>query len=189
MKRNTISLFCNLLYSLYNFVLAFFYASKWFLCVGAYYVILSVLRFGNEKATGKNGKFIAVFSGCMLILMVPVLLLTVYLAVRYDIGVKYHEIIMITIALYTFIKVTLSVVNYIKSRRNCIPKEIALRSIGFADGAVAIFTLQRSMLVSFGEMSINDVKLFNLLTGIGVCIIVLYSGIKMIRVKELESNG
>ena len=189
MKRSSISLFCNLLYALYNCILAIWYASRWFLCIGAYYVILSVLRFGNTKARGKNERFVAVFSGCMLLLMVPVLLLTVYLAVRNDIGVKYNEIIMITIALYTFIKVTFSVAGYVSSRKRKNPREIALRSIGFADGAVAIFSLQRSMLVSFGGMSINDIKLFNLLTGIGVCMIVLYSGIKMIKIKEIENNG
>ncbi len=184
-----ISLLFNLLYAIGNGALGLYYASEWFLCVGAYYAILSVLRFGNIRAIGKNEGFMTVFSGCMLILLVPVLMITVYLAIRYGVGEKYHEIIMITIALYTFIKVTLSVVKYIKSRKQRVPTEIAMSSIGFADGAVAIFSLQRSMLVSFGEMGVNNIKVFNLLTGIGVCIIVLYSGIKTIKVKEFCKNG
>jgi hypothetical protein len=40
--------------------------------------------------------------------------------------------------------------------------------------------MQRSMLVSFGEMETATIKLMNILTGIGVCLIVFSLGIALI---------
>jgi len=56
--------------------------------------------------------------------------------------------------------------------------------------------LQRSMLVSFGNMAQKDITLFNILTGSGVCIAVLMLGINltggkrviMARSKIVEAN-
>jgi len=44
----------------------------------------------------------------------------------------------------------------------------------------SIFALQRSMLVSFGEMSTSNTQLFNILTGTAVWIIVLLLAINLI---------
>lgn len=55
-----------------------------------------------------------------------------------------------------------------------------IRCIGYAEVAASVLTLQRSMLVSFGEMSDTDIRTMNILTGSAVCLFVLILGIILI---------
>jgi divalent metal cation (Fe/Co/Zn/Cd) transporter len=91
---------------------------------------------------------------------------------------------MITMALYAFTKVTLAIINLTKARRQRSSAESALRSISLADALVSIASLQRSMLVSFGEMTASEIRLFNILTGSGVCILVFILGLNLLMKKR-----
>lgn len=116
----------------------------------------------------------------MLIVMSFVLSGVVYLSVTNTVAVKHQEIIMITIATYTFYKVVLAIVNTVKIRKENSLLLSTIRNIGCADAAVSMLSLQRSMLVSFGEMERSKIYIMNALTGAGVLIIILAFGISMI---------
>lgn len=88
---------------------------------------------------------------------------------------------MITIATYSFGKISTALINLCKNKKYDYPVIATIRNISFADAAVSIFSLQRSMLVSFGNKSYFEVQIFNILTGIGVCLIVMILGINLIR--------
>lgn len=199
-KRNkiiliaVISLFMNIAYGIGNAVIGFINHSFWFLTASAYYIILSIMRFAliisdkrNNSEDNETGIFVKRFSGAMLLGLSAVLTGTVILAVKNDIGAKYHEIVMITIATYTFTKLVLAIINLCKCKAFSSPVIRALRNISVSDAAVSVFSLQRSMLVSFGEMKQSDIRLFNILTGAAVCIVVFILGINLLR-KENE-NG
>lgn len=87
---------------------------------------------------------------------------------------------MITIATYTFYKVVLAILNTVKIRKENALLLSTVRNIGCADAAVSLLSLQRSMLVSFGEMERDKIYLMNALSGAGVVIIILLLGIGMI---------
>lgn len=160
--------------------------SWWFITLGVYYILLSVMRFAVLQITRRsNGdtateQFARRFTGVMLVLLAVCLAGTVILAAVTDRGTKHHEIVMISIAVYTFTKVTLAVIHLVQARRYPSPAFKTLRSISFADALVSVFSLQRSMLVTFEGMRAQDVQLFNILTGSGVCIAVLLLGINLI---------
>lgn len=188
MSTNTFSLAINLAYAVANAIAGILTESTWLVTLSAYYTILSVMRFSVVLSSPKNGCskkadtiFVKRFSGAMLIILGAVLLFTAYLTVTNGIGKKYHEIIMITIATYTFTKATVAVVLLVKARH--IPSRLLKirRNISCADAAASVFSLQRSMLVSFGDMSMADINIFNTLTGIGVSFVVVILGINLIR--------
>lgn len=181
-----ISLGFDILYAAYNAVLGFTLKSEWFFCAAAYYTALSVMRFcavkyGNSATDASQEYFIMRFCGYMLVLLSLILSVSVLLTVRQEIATSYHEIIMITIATYTFTKLSFAIINLVKSIKTACPFTVTLRNISFADGIVSIFSLQKSMLVSFGAMDIATIALFNSLTGAGVCLAVFITGIYMIR--------
>ena len=183
----------NLLYALYNGILGCITYSWWLITVAAYYVILSIMRFSAVLCKARNKEketeyFVMRFSGFMFLALSVVLIGTIYMTVKFDVGVKYHEIVMITIATYAFTKITLAIVKFIKAKKDDSPLITTIRSISFADAAVSIFSLQRSMLVSFGEMNANNILILNTSTGIGVCLIVIILGVNMIIRKDLK-NG
>lgn len=186
-----LSLFINFLYCLYNGFIGFASRSWWFITVCAYYIVLSIMRSAvllTERKENKNlsdKRFVAHFTGIMFILLSLILLGTAYITISSDIGTKHHKIVMITIALYSFTKVSLGVINLVKAIKNDSQTVRVLRNISFADAFVSIYSLQRSMLVSFEGMEVSNIRLLNSLTGAAVCLLVLILGINLIGGKEV----
>lgn len=187
MLSTVTGLVMNFFYAIANAVLGITTNSRWLITISAYYIILSIMRFSviyyklkNKHVSFENEMFVKVFSGYMFFALDAVLVAVTYLAVVQSTGTRYHEIMMITIATYTFVKVTFAVMNLYKSKKSKSPLLTTIRSISFADAAVSIFSLQRSMLVSFGDMDPATVRLFNTLTGSGVCLAVTALGINLI---------
>ncbi len=184
-----ISFIINLIFAFYNCFLGFNSHSWWFITLGAYYIVLSVMRIAVLKMdNSKEERFVKKFSGIMFILLSLCLIGTVILSFVTDRGIKYHEIVMITIALYTFTKVTLGIINLVNSRKNRSFVFKILRNISFADALVSVFSLQRSMLVSFEGMDENSIKLMNILTGSAVCLAVFILGLNLIGVKIMAKS-
>jgi hypothetical protein len=153
--------------------------SWWYFIIGLYFAILSVVRFVIFLSKSK-GNFIIRFTGVMLMTLSLPLVGTVVLAFMKERGTVFHEIIMITIAVYAFTKITLATMNLIKTRRSKSVKHVALRNISFADALVSIFSMQRSMLVTFEGMSGTEIKIFNVALGAAVSILVFLLGFHLI---------
>ena len=118
--------------------------------------------------------------GVLLVLLNFVLVGAIYISLSRNIATKHGEIVMITIAAYTFYKITMTIIKAVKQRKNPSPLLSIIRSISYAEAAASVLTLQRSMLVSFGGMSDTDIRTMNILTGSAVCLFVLILGIVLI---------
>ena len=111
-------------------------------------------------------------------------IVTVILAFVKDRGMVFHLIVMLAIAVYAFTKITLATIKWIKARKSKSVKLITLRNISFADAFVSIFSLQRSMLVSFEGMTEMEIRIMNVATGSAVCIIVFLLGLNLLHTKN-----
>ncbi len=177
------SLVFNGLYSLYNLFLGIYSASWTFIALFGYYALLGSLRFGVLMSSRKKGKdslrqtFLMSFTGGMFIGLAATLGGIVYLSHVTGSGRKHHEIIMISIALYTTIKVVLAIRNLVKSRKREKLFMTTLRGISLADALVSILALQQSMLMTFEGMSDGEEKLLNLITGSVVTLLIFILGI------------
>lgn len=177
------SLLCNMVYSAYHMILGITTYSWWLFTIGVYYAILSIVRFVVLKHKGKNG-FVIRFTGIMLMVLSISLVGTVILAFVKDRGAEFHLIIMLAIAVYAFSKLTLATIKWIKARKSNSAKLITLRNISFADAFVSIFSLQRSMLVSFEGMTEIEIRMMNAATGSVVCVIVFLLGFNLVQQKN-----
>lgn len=180
-KLAFISLATNIAFGVYNIIIGCITRSWWLLTIGTYYAVLSVVRYTVLRSKRENTAFIKQFTGILLLVMTFPLAGTVVLATVQDRGTVYSKIVMITIAVYAFTKITLASVNLGKSRRSASLKVKTLRNISFADAFVSIFSLQRSMLVSFGEMAESTIRIMNIATGSAVCVIVFCLGVNLLR--------
>lgn len=193
-----VGLLINSLYAFYHGVLGVLDQSLWFAAMFAYYVILSSMRFSailcerkrKFSASEDTEYFVAKLCGGLLVLLSFILAGVVYISLSQNIAVRHHEIVMITIAAYTFYKITIAVIKAIKQRKNTDPLLAAIRTIGYAEVAASLLTLQRSMLISFGAMDKRDIDHMNGLTGASVCLFILLLGIFTIlrRGKEGKST-
>lgn len=184
LKFSIITLIINIGFSVYYVFSGIFLSSWWLFSLGFYYYILSIARFIVIK-TKKNKHLLAKFTGCMLMIMAFSLVGVVVLSVVSERGHKFDMILMIAIATYSFAKITFAIIKLIKSRHSNSLKIITLRSISLANAFVSIFSMQRSMLVTFGEMPQSDIRLMNTLTGAGVCIIVFLIGLNLVMNKNV----
>lgn len=178
------SLAFNITFATYYLVMGLVTNSWWLLTLGSYYLVLSLVRFMVLRSKSKE-RFIAKFTGWMLILLSIPLVGTVILSVVRDRGHERHMIVMIALAAYAFIKITLSTIKLIKARRSSSATLITLRNISFADAFVSIFALQRSMLVSFEGMTETEIVIMNATLGSAVCVIVFLLGLNLVRNRKI----
>ncbi|MGN1419062.1 MAG: hypothetical protein ACI4W6_07015 [Acutalibacteraceae bacterium] len=181
------SLALNICYAVYNGILGIVYSTLWFLVLCVYYIILSVMRFAAVSCERKNRLknetvselFVLKFSGIMLMILSLVLAGSVYYSTFNETAKEYDEIVMISIAAFTFYKVVLAIINAIKIAKHNSPLLTTIRNISCADAAASILSLQRSMLVSFEGMSASEIEIMNIATGIAVCLFIFILGLLM----------
>ena len=182
--------FCtNALFGIYTGILGAYERSWWYIALAAYYIVLSAARFAVLKSLknhqSDSDMFVARFIGFMCVFLAVTMAGVTYLSFADERGNRFHEIVMITIALYAFTKITLAIIRLVQSRGNVRPALKCLRSLALADAAVSIFALQRSMLVSFAGMSIENIKLMNALTGTAVYLLTAVLGCNLIGGKKV----
>ena len=197
----TVSFVFNLCYALYNGVIGVFSGSVWFITMCAYYIILSTMRFSaviserrsNRGKSSVSEIFIMRFSGVLLMILSSILSASVYVSFKAEITPVYHEIVMITIATYTFYKTVMAVINAVRVRKTRSPLLITIRNISCADAGASMLSLQRSMFASFRteELEVMTVHVMNALLGAFVCVFVLVLGFRMafITYKRRKNNG
>ncbi len=186
------SLAVNALYAVGNCVLGFLTHSWWFITVGAYYTVLATTRFSvlqiRRKAEGNYDIefFARRITGILLVVLSLCIVGVNILSGLKERGTAFHEIIMITIATYTFTKITIAIIGMVKAKHSASPVSKTLRNISLADACVSIYSMQRSMLQSFPGLTPAEIQLFNILTGTAVWFVVLFLGINLIGGKRVD---
>ena len=185
----------NLLYAFYHGVIGVINLSLWFITMCGYYTILGIMRFSAVICDRRSGAeairteyFLMRLIGVLLLILSLLLSGVIYISLAQKIAIAHDEILMITIATYTFYKITLAIIHAVKRGKDPSPLLAAIRNIGYAEVAVSILTLQQSMLASFGSMPESQARIMNILTGAVVCIFVFCLGVAMIISKNKKER-
>ena len=120
-------------------------------------------------------------AGILLLVLNFALTGVILLTIAQDTAKRYSEVVVISIATYTFYKIIMAVANMVKVRKTRSPVLIAIRNIGTADALVSMLTLQATMLASFQWNGGLDANRMNAVTGMVVCVLILALGVSMIH--------
>ena len=183
-----LSLSCNFFYALYHGVLGVLQTSLWFLAMCAFYSMVAVMRFcvllcgwrAEKEPSVVSEPFARTITGFLLLILSVVLAGINFISLSQNIATSYDKITMITIATYTFYKIAAVLIKRVRSRQKAVQLFDVLSTITYAEVAASVLTLQRSMLVSFGQMEKEQIYTMNALTGAGVCLFILILGVGMI---------
>lgn len=178
------SLAVNLAYALYHWALGLGLPSWWMMAMGGYYTVLGAARFAAVLCSRRQRDtelFVRKVCGGLLILLSLVLAGVNYVSLSEHIATKHSIIPMITIAAYTFTKLTLAILRAVRQRKEPSPLLRTIRCIGYAEVAVSVLTLQRSMLVSFEGMTEQDILWMNAWLGLAVCLFVCCLGGSLLK--------
>ena len=182
----------NIVYTVYNGVIGIANQSAWFITMAAYYSLLWIMRYcavnterkisrmTDPKLIRKKELSVIRTDGILLLLLNLALSGVVLLTIAKGTAKTYSEIMVISIAAYTFYKITMAVINMVKVRKMQSPILITIRNIGVADALVSMLTLQTTMLASFQDTSSIDANRMNGITGLAVCILIALLGASMI---------
>ena len=182
----------NVAYTIYNGVIGVMSQSAWFITMAVYYSLLGVMRYfavhterkisrmEDQKLIRKKELAVIKTDGILLLVLNLALSGVVLLTIAKGTAKAYSDIMAISIAAYTFYKITMAVINMIKVRKMQSSILITIRNIGVADALVSMLTLQMTMLVSFQETNSLNTDRMNGITGLAVCLLISALGISMI---------
>lgn len=198
----------NIGYAVLQMALAILLSSVWYGVLSGYYFCLGVLRClllagwnKVKKRAGGDGSAIAdgklrLYRLCGIALLVLELALTAAVTqmVLSDNASRSSQIMAIASAAYTVYRVVLAIVNARKTYRLHDPLLQSFRNIGLTDAAVALLSLETTMIATFGGSGSTEMLGLRAATGFGVCALTIAMGVFMIvrgtqRLKELRTQG
>jgi hypothetical protein len=175
----------GLLFAVYHQVMAILVGSLWFGTLFVYYIFLNTIRAialnrsKNELSQWKKYRLCAV----LLLLLTLALSGTIVLMVRDGFAFIKYDIAIYATAAYTFMRLTLSIINMFKAKKTDNPSVKALQCIGLADSLVAILSLQSTLLFAFAS---QDYAWANALTGGAVCLATIAIAVFMIKISTTK---
>lgn len=154
-----VSLFLNVLYSLMNLGIGYGYQSFWFVTLGAYYLLLTILRtlllwgmkpgdFGKDRGKELGRQRL---TGFILLLLDIILTGMVILVFDRSNHVGYQGYLILVIAPYTFFLVISAFIHLIKEHRAKSPVLATSKAVSFASALVSMLMLEIAMLDRYGE--------------------------------------
>lgn len=177
--------FINFAYGLFKIASGVILGSAWIGCDGIYNMaqaliqLFQILRRKYAKTLVQQWKSYRL-CGVLILLMHLTLTGIVFQMVNWNRAEEHGEIMIITTALFAFYKVISSFISIAKDRKHLRPVDSSIRMLNLAQAFFAIFSLQASMFHTFGTGE-NWEHLMNILTGCGVCLLIISIGIYMIH--------
>ena len=191
----------NLIYAVFNGVVGITARSAWYGSLSAYYLLLCIMRFlsvsyarqiytKKKQADNPENRELKVYRNCGIILSVSSIALggaVIMLVTGYG-GKSYPGLLIYAAAAYTFCKLTMSIINMVKVRKENSFLLTTLRNISHSDALVSLLSLQTALFAAFGQNAGEFVPTMNALTGAGVCLMILGLGIYMVCDAKKHQN-
>lgn len=179
-----VGLSLNILFAVFYAVIGIVGRSAWFGTLAAYYILLSIIRMIQIRCDRKTAKDriteeLRIYrkGGIFLIIMTVVLMGAVVLLLTVEEGKSYPGFTIYAVATYTFYQITMSAIHVIETRKMKSVLLMGVRDVGYVESLVSVLILQTALISAFGDGNIQTAHLMNGLTGGGVCVLVLATGI------------
>ena len=195
--------FISLAFGIFNGVLGIIAGSIWYGALAPYHIIIAIIRgrtvFSHVRTSDdvdRGELFRAVNyrnTGIQLLLLNIALSSAIAQMIFDDRFFDYPDWTVFAYAAYAFYKITMSIINIFRSRRQSDFTVHAIRDINLVASMVSVLALQTALLHTFGTPEINA-SLVNTLTGSVVSVFSVALSVFMIvkgskKIKEIRNNG
>ena len=183
----------NVCFGLFKVVLGVVYDSKWFVAIGGYYMLLSVIRVlllrGRKRSlkqeTPEQRRLyqLKVYRACGVLMVGLNLAMTglVFQMIWWGQSFSYPGFVIYASAAYAFYAMGMAIKNLVKYWKVENPIFSAAKRLSFATAMVSILALQTAMISQFGvDSGVMFEKIMNTLTGSVVCVIILFMACSMV---------
>lgn len=177
------SLIINIAYVIFIGVLAAKTHSAWYISITAYYLILILMKgniFYSKKKYNTTRKQARAYRYCGIMFILLTLAFSGIIVLIYTSNMyfEYAGLLIYVIAVFTFYKLSLSIVNIFKARQQEDLYIQSIRNINLVSALVSLVVMQVAMFQAFSPA--NNTSFANALTGGAVSAIILALGIFMI---------
>ena len=204
-KRFLLDLFreeiVNLCYGVYKTVTGVLLGSAWVGTDGIYNLVQGIIQLGQliqhrrHLPADKQWKSYRV-CGWMILAVHLTMTGPIYLMIHRGQAEEYPGFMIFATAAFTFYKLIKAFWDVARERRAESPVDTSVDMLDLTQAMFSLFSLQVSMIHAFDDGSLN-VMLMNSLTGGAVCLLVMATGIYMIRragreltkLREEKENG
>ena len=178
-----ISFTLNLAYVVFMAVLGIMTGSAWYLAITAYYLVLSFVKgfvfyskkkYKDEVHQAKTFKY----SAGMLIFLTIAFSGIITLIYTSNMYFEYAGLMIYAVAAYTFLNLTVAIVNLFKARKQDDLYVQCMRNINLASALVSVVVLQVALFQAFSPE--NNTSFANGLTGGVISVLILILAIYMI---------
>lgn len=183
----------NVCFGLFKVVLGIVYDSKWFVAVGGYYMLLSVIRvlllrgrkhsLKQETPEQRRLYQLKAYRACGVLMVGLNLTMTglVFQMIWWGQSFSYPGFVIYASAAYAFYSMGMAIKNLVKYWKVENPIFSAAKRLSFATAMVSILALQTAMISQFGvDSGVMFEKIMNTLTGSVVCMIILFMACSMV---------
>lgn len=187
----------NFTYGIFKIVSGVVIGSAWIGCDGIYNFVQALIQLFQILRRKKPGSITAQwksyrFCGVLILLMHLTLTGIVFQMVNWNRVEEQGQIMVIATAAFAFYKFINSFIDLARDRKHSHPIDSSVRMLELSQAIFAIFSLQASMLHTFGSGESWEHWL-NLASGCTVCLLIVAMGIYMIRrgnreIKKLQEN-
>lgn len=184
-EKISAQLLLGLLFALYNGIFGIVFRSMWHIEIGVYYVLLLAVKlivYAGFRLSEKQKSLKAVFftTVVLLFLINAALILPINSMIKYERTVSFPLEVAIGIAAYTTYKVTMTVINVVKSRKttDLLAREIV--TIRFVESIVSILTLQNTLIMVNAGTSDEGLRILCIVSSAAGLCAILYLTVKMI---------
>ncbi len=161
----------NVCFGIIYLVIGIYYQSAWFISLSAYYALLVFMRLNCFLSKKEQTLY---FQNSILMFLMIIVFSGFVVLISKDIGGKtYPGFTIYAIALYTFVRVGLSIRQLFVANKQHSYTLMMIRKIGYLDSCVSLLMLQSAMLTTFGEKRPSDfTHMMNIATGTVIAMII-----------------
>ena len=186
----SLSMGWDLIYGLFCLTHAVIHASAWYLTLFAYYIVLGGMRLSivslSWKSSRRELKKVLRHNGYAMMALAVIISGVTVLSIL-NMHVVHHGLIAIlTIATFTFLFVTLAVIHLVRAWRNQSSEVFALRNISCCSAIGSLLSLERIMLVAFGNGNTEMIHKFLAASGAGAFMLIMFLGVSLVRSERLN---
>lgn len=188
----------NFCYGAFKLISGIVHASPWIGADGLYNFIQGIIQLyqilRRRKVTSLTAQWKSYRQcGYMMILLHLTVTWLVFQMIHMGEHEAYPGYMIFATAAFTFYKLVSAFIDVAKDRKNKRPVDSAVRLLDLSQALYNLFVLQVALLWEFGGGDFASAKLMNSMTGGAVCLLVVCTGIYMLRrsrreMRKLEEN-
>ncbi|MBR2671999.1 MAG: hypothetical protein IKE27_07340 [Oscillospiraceae bacterium] len=178
----------SIIYAVFNLFMSITHKSYWFLSIGAWFLIIGILKIyvrkGRNDVPGRKLKT----AGLGILFLAIILSGIVCIGIAEGHNPVRHMIIMIAIAAYAFTALTAAVIRSIKAHKRRDDILLIERNISLMSAVGGLLSLERGMLGTFGDPTDRFTLIMEITTGAGAFLFIALVGLSLLLKKPYDSQ-